>query len=61
MDKKDFENLSEIELKKLKETIDDTLEEKKYRESYIKTNPRGVAIAWIVVAVIISLYRYLTI
>ena len=61
MDRKDFENLSESELRQLKESIDDVLEEKRYRESYLKTNPKGVAIAWVVVAVIISVYRYLTI
>ena len=61
MDKKDFENLSESELRQLKDSIDDVLEEKRYRESYLKTNPKGVAIAWIVIAVLISLYRYLTI
>jgi len=61
MDRKDFENLTESELKELKESIDDVLEEKKFRESYLKTNPKGVAIAWIVIAVIISVYRYLTI
>ena len=61
MDRKDFENLSESELRQLKESIDDVLEEKKYRESYLKTNPKAVAIAWVVVAIIISVYRYLTI
>ena len=61
MDRKDFENLSESELRQLKESIDDVLEEKRYRESYLETNPKGVAIAWVVVAVIISVYRYLTI
>ena len=61
MDKKDFENLSESELRQLKESLDDVLEEKRDRESYLKTNPKGVAIAWVVVAVIISVYRYLTI
>jgi len=61
MDKKDFENLSESELRQLKDSIDDVLEEKKYKESYLKTNPKGVAIAWIVIAVLISLYRYFTI
>ena len=60
MDKKDFENLSESELRELKESIDEVLEEKKYRESYLKTNPRGVAIAWIIIAVILSVYRYIT-
>ena len=61
MDRKDFENLTESELKELKESIDDVLEEKKFLESYLKTNPKGVAIAWVIVAVIISVYRYLTI
>ena len=61
MDRKDFENLSESELRQLKESIDDVLEEKRYKESYLKTNPKGVAIAWIVIAVLISLYRYFTI
>ena len=61
MDRKDFENLSESELRQLKESIDEVLEEKKYRESYLKTNPKGVAIAWIIVAIFISVYRYLTI
>ncbi len=61
MDKKDFENLSESELRQLKDIIDDVLEEKRYKESYLKTNPKGVAIAWIVIAVLISLYRYFTI
>ena len=61
MDRKDFENLTESELRELKESIDDVLEEKKFRESYLKTNPKGVAIAWIIIAIIISVYRYLTI
>ena len=61
MDRKDFENLSDSELRQLKESLDDVLEEKRYRESYLKTNPKGVAIAWIVIAVLISLYRYFTI
>ena len=61
MDKKDFENLSESELRQLKDSIDDVLEEKRYKESYLKTNPKGLTIAWIVIAVLISLYRYLTI
>ena len=60
MDKKDFENLSESELRELKESIDEVHQEKKYKESYLKTNPRGVAIAWIVIAVILSVFRYIT-
>ena len=60
MDKKDFENLSESELRELKESIEDVLEAKKFRGRYIKTNQRGIVIAWIVIAIIISVYRYFT-
>ncbi len=58
MDKKDLENLSEQELAELKDSIDEAIENKKYKKSYANTNTRGIAIAWIVVAVIISLFRY---
>ena len=56
MDKKDFENLSEKELKQLKDSIDDAIEEKKVRDSFKKSNPKAVAIAWILIAVLISIY-----
>ncbi len=58
MDKKDLENLSEQELAELKDSIDEAIENKKYKKSYTNTNTKGIAIAWIVVAVLISLYRY---
>ena len=58
MDKKDLENLSEQELAELKDSIDEAIESKKYKKSYANTNTKGIAIAWIVVAVLISLYRY---
>ena len=60
MDKKDFENLSESELRELKESIEDVLEAKKIRDRYIKTNQKGIGIAWIIIAIIISVYRYFT-
>ena len=58
--KKDFENLSESELRELKESIEDVLEAKKFRGRYIKTNQKGIGIAWIIIAIIISVYRYFT-
>ena len=60
MDRKDFENLSESELRELKESIEDVLESKKFRGRYLKTNQRGIGIAWIIIAIIISVYRYFT-
>ena len=44
MDKKDFENLSEIELRELKESIEDVLEAKKFRGRYIKTNQKNTSL-----------------
>ena len=57
---KDYEDLSEKELKQLKDSIDDAIEEKKVRDSFKKSNPKAVAIAWILIAVLISIYRYIT-
>ena len=42
MDKKDFENLSERELRELKESIEDLLEEKKFKGRYLKTNQKAI-------------------
>ena len=58
MGKKNLENLSEQELAELKDSIDEAIESKKYKKSYANTNTKGITIAWIVVAVLISLYRY---
>ena len=58
MDKKDLENLSEQELAELKDSIDEAIENKKYKKSYANTNTKGIAIAWIILAILISLYRY---
>ena len=60
MDKKDFKDLSEIELRELKESIEDLLEEKKFKGRYLKTNQRGIGIAWFIIAIIISAFRYFT-
>ncbi len=41
MDKKDLENLSEQELAELKDSIDEAIENKKYKKSYANTNTKG--------------------
>ena len=58
MDKKDFDNLSEQELEDLKDSIQDAIEKKRYYKTTSNMNTKGVAIAWIVLAILISLYRY---
>jgi hypothetical protein len=61
MDKKDFENFSEQELEDLKDSIQDAIEKKRYVKTTSNMNTKGVAIAWIVLAILISLYRYFAI
>ena len=58
MDKKDLENLSEQELSELKDSIDETIANKRYKKSSSATNTKGVAIAWIIFGVLIAAYRY---
>ena len=58
MDKKDFENLSEQELEDLKDSIQNAIEKKRYEKRTSNMSTKGVAIAWIVLAILISLYRY---
>ena len=58
MDKKDFENFSEQELEDLKDSIQDAIEKKRYVKTTSNMNTKGVATAWIVLAILISLFRY---
>ncbi|GIR94758.1 MAG: hypothetical protein CM15mP97_0520 [Actinomycetota bacterium] len=58
MDKKDLENLSEQELLKLKESINDEIEKKRPNRSLSATNTKGVALVWIILAIAIAAYRY---
>ncbi len=60
MDKKDLENLSASELSELKDQIDEVITNRRYRKVLASTNTKVVTTAWIVIAVLISLYRYLT-
>ena len=58
MDKKDLENLSVSELKKLKESINDEIENKRTRQTFSNANRKGLALVWIAVGIAISLFRY---
>jgi hypothetical protein len=60
MDKKDLENLSASELSELKDQIDEVITSRRYRKVLASTNTKAVTTAWVFVAVLISLYRYLT-
>ena len=58
MEKKDFENFSEQELEDLRDSIQDAIEKKRFNKTTSNMNTKGVAIAWIILAILISLYRY---
>ena len=58
MDKKDLENLSVNELKKLKESINDEIEIKRTRQKLADANKKGLALAWIAIGIAIALFRY---
>ena len=58
MDKKNLENLSVSELKKLQESINDEIEKKRTRQTLSNANRKSLAIVWIAVGIAISLFRY---
>ncbi len=58
MDKKDLENLSVSELKKLKESINDEIENKRTRQALSNVNRKGLAAVWVAIGIAISLFRY---
>ena len=47
-------------LRELKDQIDEVITNRRYRKVLESTNTKAVTTAWVVVAVLISLYRYLT-
>jgi hypothetical protein len=57
MDKKDLENLSVSELKKLKESINDDIENKLVRQTLSNANRMGLALVWIPIVIAITLSR----
>ena len=58
MDKKDLENLSVNELKKLKESINDEIESKRTRQKLSDANKKALNLAWIAIGIAIALFRY---
>ena len=58
MDKKDLENLSVSELKKLKESINDEIEIKRTRQKLSDANKKALALVWIAIGIAIALFRY---
>ena len=63
MDKKDFQDLNDEQLSELKESIEGTIQDrarKRKQAASKKMGTKGVATAWIIIAILISVYRYLS-
>tara|TARA_B100001173_G_scaffold282094_1_gene266735 strand:- start:466 stop:651 length:186 start_codon:yes stop_codon:yes gene_type:complete len=58
MDKKNLENLSVSELKKLNESINVEIEYKRALQTLSNANLKGLALVWIITGVAISLFRH---
>ena len=50
--------LPQSQLEELKDSIDETIANKRYKKSFSATNTKGVAIAWIIFGILIASYRY---
>ena len=63
MENKDFENLNDEELSELKDSLEETIQNRKRKRISASKKPmgtKGIATAWIVIAILISIYRYIS-
>ncbi len=63
MENKDFEDLNDEELSELKDSLEETIQDRKRRRKAATSKAmgtKGVATAWIVIGILISIYRYIS-
>ncbi len=63
MENKDFEDLNDQELSELKNSLEETIQDRKRKRlaaSKKAMGTKGITIAWIIIAILISIYRYIT-
>ena len=63
MENKDFEDLNDQELSELKNSLEETIQDRKRKRlaaSKKAMGTKGITIAWIIIAILISIYRYTT-
>jgi len=63
MENKDFEKLNDEELSELKDSLEETIQNRKRKRisaSKKAMGTKGIATAWIVIAILISIYRYIS-
>ena len=63
MEKKDFEDLNDEELSELKDSLEVTIQNRKKKRlvaSKKVMGTKGIATAWVIIAILISIYRYIS-
>ena len=63
MENKDFEDLNDEELTELKDSLEETIQNRKRKRlaaSKKVMGTKGIATAWIIIAILISVYRYIS-
>ena len=63
MENKDFKGLNDQELSELKNSLEETIQDRKRKRlaaSKKAMGTKGITIAWIIIAILISIYRYIT-
>ena len=63
MENKDFEDLNDEELSELKDSLEETIQNRKRKRlaaSKKVMGTKGIATAWIIIAILISVYRYIS-
>ncbi len=63
MENKDFEDLNDQELSELKNSLEETIQDRKRKRlaaSKKAMGTKGITVAWIIIAILISIYRYIT-
>jgi len=63
MENKNFEDLNDDELSELKDSLEETIQnrrKKRLATSKKAMGTKGVATAWIIIAILISIYRYIS-
>jgi hypothetical protein len=63
MENKDFEDLNDKELSELKDSLEETIQDRKSKRlvaSKKVMGTKGIATSWIIIAIFISIYRYIS-
>ena len=63
MENKDFQDLNDEELSELKDSLEETIQNRKRKRlaaSKKVMGTKGIATAWIIIAILISVYRYIS-